>query len=169
MFSISVAMRQFAIVSKFIVWNRTRPLLSCSLIMSHSCHVRDDVTTSFWFLITVHIKMWVIITAGKLKLLQKLWMCQVHGSEGVCFALAAQVPILLHLGAAESESHLFWIRYPSVQPPARRQLRRLLCQRLRGQRDMSAGSEPAGLPPAGHQGQGVCCSVGHCTPAVESI
>ena len=87
----------------------------------------------------------------------------------VCVAVLAPVPVLLHLGAAVSEGHMFWICHPPVQPAARRSLRRLLCQRLRCQRDVPARPEPAGVPPAGHWGQGrrfSRCSVCYCVPAV---
>lgn len=94
----------------------------------------------------------------------------MSGSKGVCVAVLAQVPVLVHLGAADSESHMFWICHPAVQPVARRPLWCLLCQRLRCQRDVSAGPEPAGVPPAGHWRQGKCCSrcsVLHCAPTVH--
>ena len=84
----------------------------------------------------------------------------------VCVAVLAPVPVLLHLGAAGSEGHMFWICHPPVQPAARRSLRRLLRQRLRCQRDVPARPEPAGVPPAGHWSQGRCfsrCSVCYCS------
>lgn len=59
-------------------------------------------------------------------------MCLI---AAVCMSpVAAEAPFLSHLGAAESESHVFWVCHSAVQPAARRRLRRLLRQRLRCQR-----------------------------------
>lgn len=75
--------------------------------------------------------------------------------------IAAEGPFLSHLGAAESESHVFWVCHSAVQPAARRRLRCLLRQRLRRQRDVSARSEHAAVPPAGPRGQGKCVQRAH--------